>query len=519
MRAVVYPRVSGVIQRERDTIASQLRELPAFVARMGWDLVRPADTYIDDGFSASRELAARRGWAALIRDAALGLFDVVVVMNVDRLTRAEDFIERYTVIGALQRANVRIADVMKGQVLDLKTSHGDLMVTLDAYFAAEESRKRVERTVAGKITAAHKGRNPHGVTPYGLRFDRDSGAWSVDPVRGPIVLEIHTRVAAGETCYALALELQERGPELAPPPRRAWHRSFVCAIVNADYYCGQWVVDKKRRIAIAVPPIVTAEVRDRALEQLDASRRRGLRRTKHVYLLEALAQCECGGRIMIHAKTSTSPRYYKCRHRSSRRPLDVPQCFEPRNETSELDDRVWEAVVRELEDPDLPAALAAERMANAENQHEWDADIAGYRERLGRLDRKAADALTLWRRDVITSADLDREMAAINGERKVITAQLQVAERAAASITNAQGRLRDAESIVQRLRAKLHNAPLELRREIVQTLVTEAVVVGNKVYLEMLVPRFADAAAGGGSRRRSSSEVRTPEHLRIRLVA
>src|ERR1700733_4413942 len=105
MRAVIYARVSSALQRERETIASQMRVLPEFVTRQSWELVRPLDTYVDDGRTAKAgHLEARTGLSALLRDAALGLFDVVVVMDVNRLTRSEDLAERGMILGALQRA-------------------------------------------------------------------------------------------------------------------------------------------------------------------------------------------------------------------------------------------------------------------------------------------------------------------------------------------------------------------------------------------------------------------------------
>jgi DNA invertase Pin-like site-specific DNA recombinase len=44
-----------------------------------------------------------------LRDAGLGQFDVVVVVDLDRLTRSEDLRERGEVLGAFQEAGVQIA--------------------------------------------------------------------------------------------------------------------------------------------------------------------------------------------------------------------------------------------------------------------------------------------------------------------------------------------------------------------------------------------------------------------------
>src|SRR5690242_6765054 len=120
LRAVGYARVSSAAQRERETIASQLRVLPEFIARQGWTLVKPITTYIDDGKSAKAgKLDKRDGLAALLRDAAAGEFDVVCVVDVDRLTRSEDIAERGMILGAFHRAGVRVASAMSGEVMDL----------------------------------------------------------------------------------------------------------------------------------------------------------------------------------------------------------------------------------------------------------------------------------------------------------------------------------------------------------------------------------------------------------------
>ena len=42
-------------------------------------------------------------------------------------------------------------------------------------------------------------------------YDRKTAEWSVDPELGPIVVEIFKRVSEGETCEAIARDLQARG--------------------------------------------------------------------------------------------------------------------------------------------------------------------------------------------------------------------------------------------------------------------------------------------------------------------
>src|SRR4051812_11410505 len=123
-RAVIYARVSSEKQREKHTIASQLAVLPKFVAERGWQLVRDASAYIDDGISAKTGQADKRpALVRLMADAAAGIFDVVVVIDLDRLTRTQDMAERGAILGAFQHAGVAIAIASTGQELDLNSSH------------------------------------------------------------------------------------------------------------------------------------------------------------------------------------------------------------------------------------------------------------------------------------------------------------------------------------------------------------------------------------------------------------
>jgi len=474
MRAVLYARVSSALQRDRDTIASQLRVLPEFIARMGWTLVRPADTYVDDGFSAkSGKLAQRAGLALLLRDAAAGVFDVVVVVDLDRLTRAEDLAERGAILGAFQRAGVKIASATTGQVLDLSTSIGDLFSTLQTFFAAEENRKRRERTVQGKITAIQRSRKPSGPTPYGLAYDRATGAWSVDPVRGPIVIEMFERVAAGESCFSIADDFHRRG---IPRPRGTWSRHRVWGIVRSRHAVGEWTVDKKRKLTITVPPIVTEELWQRAQVALLQHKKRGLRRTKHTYLLEGLARCgACGSPMLVRSATgaikpSTGERYHPAAYVCRRRKLelrDVERCEATIITVAEADARVWTSLSRLIQTPALIEAALDQRRAQADDPHDWKADAAEYARRIALLDRSESLLLQRLSRGTVSERALDLELDRLGRERDSLREQLKFAEGAALQATTHRALVDDAKATLAKMAGALPNASLEARRELV----------------------------------------------------
>lgn len=527
MRAVCYARVSSVAQRERDTIASQLREVPEFVSRMGWQLV---GTYVDDGHTArAGHLEERAGLSALLRDAALAKFDVVAVVDLDRLTRSEDLAERGAVLGAFQRAGVKIASAHTGQVLDLSTSSGDLFATLHAFFAAEENRKRSERVRAGKISAAQRGRKV-GLGPYGLAYDRETNAWTIDPKTAPIVREIFERVAEGESCWALAVDLNARGIPFRQPGR-VWARGRVYDLLNSRHPVGEWVAHVATHTIVSVPAIITEELWQRAQDALVAGRKAALRKTKHVYLLEGLARCgACGGRMFVQSgvwetkgrKRYWRPAMYICEFRKTLPTTEPRRCNAPRPHVEDVDARAWRSICAELDDPDLPAELAADRRAIAADERDWERDAEGFRAHLARLEKVAAAVLVRFRRGAITESELDVELGGVNRERAAVRAQLATAERARGATVGAQARLREATASLERMRAKMASASPEERREIALGLIDPGGVIlaGSSIRLELFVHRPASSECVGG--RSAAGGSRSDGHegrLRIRVVA
>lgn len=495
MRAAAYARVSSQAQRERHTIENQLRALPAFIAAQGWTLV---DTYVDDGRSAKAgKLEAREGFARLVRDADAKRFDVVVVVDIDRLTRTDDLEERARILGPFQRNNIQIV-TPSGGALDLRTMLGELYVTMQALVAAEENRKRAERIKSGKARAIAEGRKPAGPTPYGLRYSRATGQWSIDPERAAVVAEIFERVIAGESCVTIAMALDARG---APVMRsRPWSREPVYRIVRSGYAKGEWLSDKRRHLTVKVPAIVSPASWQAAQDKLIECGRRGLRRTKHVYLLEGLGRCgRCGSAMLISSATPArggriDPSKYICRSRKFDGKGTPSRCTADLVKTAEADARVWTAVSAELDDPALASELQRRAEAQSANRRDWAADADGYRKHLDRLDRVEATVLERFRRGAVSDRALDVELAALGRERAAVQAQLDVAKRALAARDEDIG---DPSAWLASMRELAATATPEERRRIVQAIVEPRSVVfdGQRIRLTLLVEAGSRAGA------------------------
>jgi site-specific DNA recombinase len=488
LRAVVYARVSSLGQRDRHTIASQLSVLPKFVAARGWQLAKPANTYVDDGHTAKAGfLSQRAGFVQLLRDAGVGAFDVVVVVDLDRLTRSEDLKERGEVLGAFQRAGVQIAVSSTGQVLDLRSSVGDLMSSLGTFFAAEANRKHRDRILRGKHEAIRKGKKPAGPTPFGYLYSRETGKWTIDPELGPVVVEIFKRVTRGETCESIARDLEARAIAPARPSKSGrrrpgrWTLERVHKIARSQTYLGAWVADKVRKFSIPVPQIVSEALYAEADEALFRAGRRGQPRNPHKYLLQGISTCAlCGSPIgcastgsWMTSRGKQRHFYYVCSRR--RRPRKRGEsCTLPMIRSEAIDARIWAAIVEHvISDAHIEAALADQGPDQGTN---IDPATAATRleTRLRQVARAEEILLDRFGRGLITDSALDKQLVRLKRERTEIERSMVNAQQALTAREAAAESAQVMRQAISDLRGRLRIATIEDRRDIVRAIVARA---------------------------------------------
>jgi hypothetical protein len=348
--------------------------------------------------------------------------------------------------------------------------------------------------------------------------------WSIDPTRGPLAVEAFERVAAGASCREVADDFHRRG---VPRPHGSWQAARVLEIVRSRAALGEWTADKRRRLTIAVPPIVDEDLWQRAQAHLAINGRRGLRKTRHEYLLEGLAICgSCGMSMGIRSAFVSrrdgrgDPAAYRCQGRRSFRLGDAP-CGAPLVRVADADVRVWEAIRRELEDPGLAAEIASARDGRASDHDAWRADAEAHRAHLARLDEVEAAILERFERGLIGEAGLDRELQRLAGKRASLRAQLATVEHAQASTAGAHARLEAAERTLERLRGALGEADFAARRRLVVDLIPRGGVTfyGDELRITLLVPRASTAGETPDQANGASSCGGSESRLKIRVVA
>jgi site-specific DNA recombinase len=150
MRAVSYLRASTEEQvEEGHSMDAQRTSTRQFIEGHGWDLVHE---YVDAGLSAKRD-SERPALERLLREAARGRFDVVVVDKVDRFYR-----HLQGLLSALDELNDHgVTFVSVKENLDFSTPWGKLALTVLGMLAEIYIDNLREETKKGKRARARKG--------------------------------------------------------------------------------------------------------------------------------------------------------------------------------------------------------------------------------------------------------------------------------------------------------------------------------------------------------------------------
>ena len=141
-RAALYLRVST----DQQTTENQRRELQGVAKRRGWTIVH---TYEDAAISGAKGRDKRPGLDRMMKDAARGRFDLVMVWAVDRLGRSTATVA--PVMAELGDLGIGFYADKEG--MDATTAHGRAMLQMASVFAELERAMIVERVNAGMARA------------------------------------------------------------------------------------------------------------------------------------------------------------------------------------------------------------------------------------------------------------------------------------------------------------------------------------------------------------------------------
>ena len=154
LRAGVYGRLSETYDAA-ESVPTQLDRGAGHARRRGWTVVA---TFKDDGYSAFKEIT-RDGFGELIAAIEGGRVDVVIVRDIDRLTR--NLTDWNAFEKACVRHGVRLSAYTGGD-LDLSTAEGAYYGGMETLRARRESAVKSARVREAQDREARKGRRTGG---------------------------------------------------------------------------------------------------------------------------------------------------------------------------------------------------------------------------------------------------------------------------------------------------------------------------------------------------------------------
>lgn len=442
LRAALYARVSTEEQREGQTIDSQIAELERFAGTQNWPIV---GTYKDDGWSGG--VMERPELDRLRDDAQKGLFDAVLINDVDRLARDVAH------LGVIKRDLERKGTKVIFRKLPTDTSPtSNLMVNILGSFAEFERELISDRTRRGRRHKVEARKQYLGSnTAYGYcyipmdrRTDR-AGILEINPKEALVVRSIFEWVdREGLSARRVVKRLNERGI----PPRKGaakWAKSSLLRILRSEMYAGVWHYNKfqgcepknplfgaryrKRTkssvrqrprtewLPLELPQQLRLVPRDRwerVQRQLDRNITFSPRNEKHAYLLKGLVQCDACGKRFVG-----DPNHGKYYYRCSARCGSVPSVRE-----SLLDAVVQKAVSQVMVAPDVILdPLRQLEDSDATEQEQQRAMAAKVDREMERLTREEDRILEVYRTGIITPAQLGQQLESLKAQRDALVAQ------------------------------------------------------------------------------------------------
>jgi DNA invertase Pin-like site-specific DNA recombinase len=293
LRAGVYARLSETYDAA-ESVPIQLRRGTEHAGRRGWQVVA---TFKDDGYSAFKEIT-REGFADLIAAIEAGQVDIVVVRDIDRLTRnlADwDAFEK-----ACVRHGVRLVAYTGGD-LDLSTPEGAYYGGMETLRARRESAVKSARVREKHDENARKGKragggwrwfgytriylNPDETDPNKRTILREE----INPVEAAAIREATGRVLEnGESVRSILRDWAKRG--IKPVAAQQWYPTVWVTMMTSPRIAGlrEW---EGQKYAAEWPAIIDLDTHERLVKMFaDPARRKHVVRAQ-THLMTGISTC------------------------------------------------------------------------------------------------------------------------------------------------------------------------------------------------------------------------------------
>jgi len=241
----------------------------------------------------------------LLRDAAKGKFDGVLVQNADRWSR--DNASSKHGLELLRKHGVRF--FVGATEMNLFNPEHRLLLGMSAeigeFLAIHQNKKSIEN----RIEVAKSGRPACGKPPFGRTFDKKTGQWGIDRKKQAMVQDVASRYLAGETLRKIADEYHVNHPNLHKILTTRSGDSWVQHFDSDDLNIHEVIPTK-------IPRLLDEDIIKAIKQKAEANKTYSHGQLKNQYLLGRLVFCSHCGYAMSGQTNHEGGRYYRHANRT-----------------------------------------------------------------------------------------------------------------------------------------------------------------------------------------------------------
>ncbi|MGI6378251.1 MAG: recombinase family protein [Bacilli bacterium] len=231
-RVVAYARVSVEDERLTRSLKAQIQHYSDVIpATKGWKF---AGVYSDEYITGTK--SERPGFQKMMADCEAGSIDIILVKSISRLSR--NTVDLLDTCRRLKNLGIEVR--FEKENISTFTSDGELMLSLLASFAQEESRSISENVKWGIHKGFEKGHSTH-YNVYGYQYNGKE--YKIVPEQAEVIKQIYAGFLAGGTAEQLVKQFNTKG--IPGPKGGSFNAGAVRRILTNLCYTGDSLLQRE----------------------------------------------------------------------------------------------------------------------------------------------------------------------------------------------------------------------------------------------------------------------------------
>ncbi|MGX4600295.1 recombinase family protein [Faecalimicrobium sp. JNUCC 81] len=201
---------------------------------------------IKEELVSGESISYRPKMMELLEEVKQGMYDAVLVMDIDRLGRG-NMQDQGLILDTFKKSKTKIITPRK--IYDLSNEFDEEYSEFEAFMARKELKLITRRMQRGRIKSVEEGKFIASSAPYGYKFEYINGNKDrilvIDEEKSTVVKIIYDMYLQGIGAYKISNYLNELGYRTTTG--RTWYEKGIRDIIKNKVYCGYVVWNKVER--------------------------------------------------------------------------------------------------------------------------------------------------------------------------------------------------------------------------------------------------------------------------------